>query len=366
VDWLTRFSLARIESHPSSLAQRVIRAYQQSSAQQSSGELWSMIFDRQKDLHDALMMGDEESVEATLSNPGNTDLFYGADNLFRDITECTAGDQTFAETYPLYIQDELKRLSQAIGAGLVWNPEGGSQFPQKQYPPSVSNDELFNFLDAEMGTAVRFPNPFPNERGLETPRGLISPRAMQAIYQAWLAVSLKALTRSPKVLEIGAGMGRTAYYARSFGVSDYTIVDLPMGNVGQAAFLVGALGPDSVWMISDHRRFQRGRIKICPTSWIDGRAERFGIILNADSLTEMDKDEATRYGEFICRSAEIFISINHEANEFVVANVIPKCHTRAIIRTPYPMRDGYVQEIYFLRPNSAAKAWRRRHNQTQG
>jgi hypothetical protein len=330
------------------VAERVISSYRASSVQQTSGAVWSMIFDQQNDVHQALIEGDKKRVASILANPGGTNLFYGVDDLCKKFLDVTPLDAALAEKDANLIRTELERLAQAVGAGLVWNPQGGSRFPYKDRPAPTSDDQLFAFLDAALGATVRFAAPFAGERGLRTSRGLISYRAVQAVYQAWLLRNLSTLTFSQRILEIGAGMGRTAYHARCAGLHDYTIVDLPMGNVAQAAFLTMALGADSVWMISDKETLQPGRIKLCPTSWIYGCAERFGVVLNVDSLTEMTKDEAMRYGRFVARSAEIFVSINHEANDFLVSQIVPKERIRTVLRTPYAMRDGYVQEIYFL------------------
>jgi hypothetical protein len=43
--------------------------------------------------------------------------------------------------------------------------------------------------------------------------------------------------RGNRCLEIGAGVGRTAYYAHWLGMQDYTIVDLPTALIGQLAVM---------------------------------------------------------------------------------------------------------------------------------
>jgi hypothetical protein len=49
-----------------------------------------------------------------------------------------------------------------------------------------------------------------------------------------------------KTLEIGPGLGRTAYYARALGITDYTTVGLPMDLVVQAAFLGWVFSEDEL------------------------------------------------------------------------------------------------------------------------
>jgi hypothetical protein len=47
-----------------------------------------------------------------------------------------------------------------------------------------------------------------------------------------------------------------------------------------------------------------------------------------------------------CDRANIFLSINHEVNPFTVHKLYAAIATPAVIRTPYWMRAGYVEEIF--------------------
>ena len=149
------------------------------------------------------------------------------------------------------------------------------------------------------------------------------------------------------MLEIGAGMGRTAYYARRLGITDYTMVDLPLGNVAQAAFLGRVLGSDAIWLPGDSSTQKAGRIRIYPPSWLANSDEEFGVALNADSTTEMDTEQAMGYFCEMARRVAVFLSINHEGYSLQVRDLPSKCEidTR-VLRYPYWLRKGYVEEIY--------------------
>ncbi|OWK18514.1 hypothetical protein AJ88_06140 [Mesorhizobium amorphae CCBAU 01583] len=69
-----------------------------------------------------------------------------------------------------------------------------------------------------MGGELSFPNPFPNEFGIVSKRGVASYRAINSLYQAILLKRYAAGMPSPSVLDIGGGLGRTAYYARKFAL----------------------------------------------------------------------------------------------------------------------------------------------------
>ena len=104
---------------------------------------------------------------------------------------------------------ELVTLAEAIGAKRVWNAEAAESLR----PDVASIEDLLTAIENRIGIDLDFPNPFPDEFGLATSRGVASQRALHAIYQAW---RLKTLARvyGGRVLEIGAGLGRTAYYAK--------------------------------------------------------------------------------------------------------------------------------------------------------
>ena len=108
-------------------------------------------------------------------------------------------------------------------------------------------DRILDEIEGTLAAPIRFPNPYPGELGLLTVnRGIASFRAIQALYQAWRLGQLSHGQDDFRVLEIGAGLGRTAYFARALGISDYTIVDIPLTNAAQGYFLGRTLGAGNV------------------------------------------------------------------------------------------------------------------------
>jgi hypothetical protein len=114
--------------------------------------------------------------------------------------------------------DCLARLAEAVGTVRLEHPEA----PHTGKIHDV--EELLIGLDSVWNFRVQFPNLFSGEIGLHTERGVASFRAIQALYQAWRIFQMVGKRPSAKVLEIGAGLGRTAYFARQFGVENYTIM----------------------------------------------------------------------------------------------------------------------------------------------
>jgi hypothetical protein len=199
-----------------------------------------------------------------------------------------------------------------------------------------------DLLDDALGFRVTFPNPFPDEVGLATSRGIASHRAVQAVYQAWRIFSLAKRDAGARIVEIGAGTGRTAFYASHLGLRDYTIVDLPLSSVAQANFLSRALGQDRICLFGEGGP---GIRLLPPAAFLDA-ADRYDIVVNVDSMTEMAADTALAYCRAVKIRAGLFLSINHEVNQFMVRDVFAREGLYAITRTPYWMRRGYVDEVF--------------------
>ncbi len=283
-------------------------------------------------VHDALI-GNGGDLSDLLSNPRKTDLYYGVDCLCQRIPQGEEHAKAIEADGPVWFD----RLGKALGILRLPNPEA---YRPGQAPGPILNAEI---VVSKLPSAIDFPAPFPGEVALMTSRGPVSYRAVQAVYQAIRLKQIARMLGGRRCVEIGAGMGRTAYYAYRLGLRDYTIVDLPTAIVGQACFLAATLGEDSISLPGENAR---APIKLRPPQWIDRSAEKFDIALNVDSLTEMSKAYAKTYLKFIKRRCRSFLSINHEANPFTVRELFGD---RFLARHPYPMRDGYVEE-FALRP----------------
>ena len=68
--------------------------------------------------------------------------------------------------------------------------------------------------------------------------------------------------------------------------------------------------------------------------------------LNVDSMTEMAEPTARAYVDQIQARADMFLSINHEANGFTVREVAKELGQIAVSREAYWMRHGYVEEMF--------------------
>jgi hypothetical protein len=332
---VAQFTTTPTDVSDASLAARIRRAFAISDQRTSGGAegMWRQLNAMKEDVREALLSGTDEEVAELLRHPERTDLLYGFENCTRTLLERDArSGHDFAGGGRL-MEEQFLRLGEACGLRPARHPESSRQ------PPPLDIETLLRALDEALGFRIDFPNPFAFEMGVATSRGIASYRAIHALYQVWL-LAQHALP-GERVLEIGAGLGRAAYYAYRAGFRDYTIIDLPMTNVAQADFLGRVLPSSAVALASEP---EDAPIRIRDISWRPDRHERFAVVINADSLTEMDRADATSYVELAAAMDATFISLNHEANGFTSRELLQARFPR-VTRARHWLRDGYVVEV---------------------
>ena len=327
------------------LIQRIIAAYQRANQTDLGKSMWKFFFTTyHQPIHQALISGDEKTVTEILRKPEISDLFYGFDILTKSFQGIFRKKKA-REAYAKACLDGLVRFAESVGAVSIDNPAD----IKKKMPWKTEN--VLSELD-KVCMPFSMPNPFANEHGVGSSRGVISYRVPQALYQAWRIKQLVDGIQNPRVLEIGAGLGRTAFYAYELEIKDYTIVDLPISTIAQAYYLGRTLGEENIHL--DGELFDDGsnRVKIITPDTFLAESKTYDLILNVDSLPEMDFHVAQAYWEKIKASTNIFLSINHEVNSFRVRDLLVKdLNSLNVQRGLYWMRKGYVEEL--IRINDA-------------
>ena len=297
---------------------------------------WGNYLDKNSNIHDSLLNEDISTIDQLINDPCSTNLFYGFKSSVGKMVEHARADPTIVQPYIVAICDRLLRLGEAVGAKRMSYPEA----PQSGEVPDI--DDVIRTIELKLGLSLVFPNPFPHEFGVKTFRGVASYRAIQAIYQAY---RLKELSKQygGTLVEIGAGLGRTAYYAFAMGLNYYTIIDIPISTTAQGIFLAKTLGADALTLPGE--RHQKGTIRIETPNWFLRSAEKHGVVANIDSLVEMDEAQAIAYIGSIRERAKVFLSINHEYNAIAVRDIVSDRFS-SYQRFPYWMRKGYAEEVF--------------------
>ena len=332
------------------LAERIAQAYRASSKKNmvDGDGMWLALNQRKLDVHEALLAKDMHHLAELLANPESTYLFWGFDYTTRSVREIPI--ENIPHTHPAELHSMMLRLGEAWGISRLEWPESIWYF--QKFPDRAELHQIIRGLEEMFRFNLDFPNPYTGERGLRFEKHgweraeVISFRAIQSLHQALLIKDklTKNLDESIRVAEIGAGLGRTAYYAYKFGITNFTVIDLPIANVAQAHYLASVLGCDAVTLYGEPDR--PGTIRILPPhAFLEADIGRYELILNSDSLTEMDYSTMRAYWDKIKICATAFLSINHEFNMHTVRDLVhndPAIKTYS--RSEYWLRRGYVEE----------------------
>mgnify|MGYP000914039662 CR=1 FL=1 len=293
---------------------------------------WEGIFNSfHTEIHTALVNQDVAYISAVLDNPVTSDLFYGFDALSKSLR--VGGLRLEEKKNPALTFDGFLRLAEAMGVRRQDNPERYSKHFEK-----LHIDDVIDQIERFIGFELVFPNPYPNEYGLITKRGIATERVPQAIYQAWILSK-----NATRVAEIGGGLGRTSFYAKMFGIKDYTIVDIPITSLSQGSFL----SKTSVQTVLEGEPYVSDAVKLVSPEIFFKSDEKYDTILNVDSLTEIGNEPSSEYVQKIAKSTSRFISINHESNSDSVLELVTNAGLLTN-RTRHPswIRRGYVEEVY--------------------
>lgn len=327
------------------LVERIMAAYRLavSSFAWDSSSMWAEFFEQHHaEIHRALIAGDPETVGRMLRSPGSSNLFYGFDSL-GPVSD--PGEDPYAPYTSLITLDRLISLGEALGAIRLDHPESYLY----RSPRRFTADKVIDSIEKAIGQRLSFPAPFPGERGLASGRGVVVPRAADALYQAWrMSTLVGGRDEMPHVAEIGGGLGRTALYARAFGLLDYTLVDLPLTAVSSAYFLGRALGGDAIALFGEQSDDSSRKIKLLPPEAFFATGAEYDLILNVDSLPEVGRETAQRYVAEIASHTRQFLSINHEAGAFTVRELLDEAGLTGTQRFPSWMRPGYTEELVTL------------------
>jgi hypothetical protein len=333
-------------SNDAELVARIVAAYREAESSDigAPDSMWLTTFaEKTASIRALLKHGSIDEITSLLQSPDKSNIFYGFDHLAQEYYDHMQ-DIASKEQLARLTHDSLLRLAEAVGVIRLENPEAYGI--AKNWLTPLGVEEILEKLDHEVGYKIIFPNPFSNEAGIITSRGIASYRAMQSIYQAYKINNLLRTHSSPRILEIGAGLGRTAYYSWQMRLRNYCVVDLPFTNVSQANFLGRTLGSENIRLYREKTNSKKESVEIFPPESFFSSNEKFDLVVNVDSFTEMSLDTAKKYVNAISKITPCLMSINHEFNQFTVRELlVDLTNVREYSREPYWLRKGYVVEI---------------------
>ena len=303
--------------------------------------IWLNIFNNfHKNVID-IIKSDKSRIEDILDDPSKYDIFYGFDSNCNYVLKNTRYSDYF-ENDELVI-DKILNFAEYLGILRHNNPERYRIIFKK---PSLDN--LINEIEKKINIELKFKNVFPGEKGVKTQKGIISNREIQAIYQAYKIKEIFKKNNYKNILEIGGGLGRTAYYCYKFGIKDYTIVDLLIPRVCQLNYLSRVLNEENIINESQIINLENleNKIKIISPNYLFNKNIKYDLIFNSDSITEIDSVNQNKYINFIKKNAKYFYSINHESNKNRVNGLFSNTNILEVEKNLYWLRRGYLEEHF--------------------
>jgi len=324
---------------------RIAKAYNYcwSIAETKEFSLWgSIIFKRHSLFHEVAKQENLGRLRAMLEWPATNDLFYGFDNLYQEISSTCREGSPELKGYGLVCMDRLVTLAEAVGARRQWHPEADTWADPIQQSP----DDVIGSIEKVLGIRLDFPSPFRQAFGLPTARGLVSDRAIHAIYLAFRMVQLSQQPPGRSCfLEIGGGLGRAAYYSHRLGVRQYVIVDIPVTLACAAYFLMCSVGPERIALPGEGGEATAAICLMAPEDFLKHR-KNYDVAASVDAITEFALETSRKYLMKVAESSPVMMSINHELNAEMFRDLC--LQTRGVLpasRFPYWLRKGYVEEV---------------------
>lgn len=305
--------------------------------------LWSVIYNTYHKKFLDTAKNDIAKLENILDNPSKYNIFYGFDNNCEVLLNKPRYIDHFENN--IFVIDKILNLAEFLGILRHNNPE---QFRLKFKKPDL--DFIIEEIEKKLCIELKFDCVFPGEEGIKTKKGIISNREIQAIYQAYKIKKIFDKNNYNNILEIGGGLGRTAYYCNKFGIKNYTIVDLLIPRICQLNYLSRVINERDIISEKEIIKFinYENKIKIISPNYLFNNEISFDLVFNSDSLTEIDDENQKKYVNLIKDSTKYFYSINHESNKNKVTDLFSNIKTKYHDKNLYWMRKGYLEEHFIF------------------
>ncbi len=283
----------------------------------------------------------KSNLNHALDNPHSFNIFYGFDDNCKILYKNSSFNFKFK--YSLLIIDKLISFCEFLGILKLNNPEN-----HKKINKNLNIENLIKKIEKKIKLKLKFNNPFPGERGIKTSKGILTSREIQAIYQAYIIKRTLNCNefKNKNILEIGGGLGRTAYYCYKFGIKNYTLVDLLIPRICQINYLSRLINEKKIISKPKLSNFYQKNIKVVSPQFLFSNNVKFDLVFNSDSFTEIDFINQKKYQKYLKKNSKIFLSINHENNHYKVSDYFDTKNPNKYSKNLYWLRRGYVEEIF--------------------
>lgn len=308
-----------------------------------------------KDFLDCLRDNDSEKLALYLCNMASNNVTHGLSQGTQMTTMLRQRTQTRKRVASLYF-DRVLCLAEMMGCLPAEGPE------QSQFGQNISHsiNEVVNLIESQIRVSILLPQIEGGLFGIKVKDGVLAQRDLFALEAALELRSIAYVTGSSTFGEIGAGIGKAAFWSWKLGLKNYSIFDLPYVAVISAFYLIKALPPNSVLLYGEVGIDAERKIKIQPYWCFKGHErEHVDVVLNQDSFPEMNDAIVLDYFRAMMDAGvKYLLSINQEGMEKLMSFERRQGRVciwaeqlqgfRRIYRTKVWTRPGYVEEPFQL------------------
>ncbi len=339
------------------IAERLLVAYRAATAEDpaadpdKAADIWTELHARSRSFISVLDSNDPRRLARYLCNASRHDAMHGISQGDFEYARI-ARDRSYRDFHALVTQDKLVSLAEGVGALPVENPEQGTYGRSLYTEPA----QLVAAVEARLGIDITPPDVDGCLLKLRAGARSFNEKDLSAVYTAYLLRNSLPSPEQTRICEIGGGAGRLAYWSTRLDMAPYTVVDLPRVNVLQGYYLLRTLPADKVLLFGEQGSTELfDGVRILPAQAIEGHAHEYDVVVNQDSLPEMDSETVRQYLRWIKGCSRRLLSINQENkppySKGLVHVSVPESieevgDYRLLQRFPYWMRKGYVAELY--------------------
>jgi hypothetical protein len=313
-------------------------------------DMWSMIAALHAPLIECCAARDAATFQRMTAGIAQTGLVRGFMNYFH-YTQLAANPECRKAEAAQFV-DKLLSLAESAGVMPVLNPEQGAWLVQD---PDIR--PIMQVMFRREGVQMLPPEAGGGAFGLAMDGNVWCLKDLHGCYTGQLIGALCARHGLDQVLEIGGGLGVTAYWYQTLSGDGrrYTIYDLPSVSLMQAAFLMRSIGEDRVCLDGEEAA-DATAVSVRPFWRMFQETHARALWINQDSFPEIDPLLVREYVRRIADSEGCwFLSINQEAaasdgvggRQLRVPELTAK-HPGLVreYRCRDFLRHGWVEEVY--------------------
>ena len=314
--------------------------------------VWGEIQNKQSSLSDILKSSNSTELAKYLNSAPSNPIGRGI--LQGDLeTELLKRSRKYRNLVAKITRRRIEATLEAQGYKSILNPEQGQW-------EEISEGELERMLsnfEKDLGFSLSLPNIFSGLFEVSLGPNRLNQVDLMSLNSALTVRKFMSDKSIKRIVEIGGGSGRFAYFCLKLGLGPIYIIDLPHVLILQYWYLTKAL-PASKIRFNHSLDASSADIVLVPNSKMKSiDPKQMEMIFNQDSFAEMPLDIVKQYLDWIAlNKSSLIFSINHESKPYLSHNGEQQINVFEVLSSDNRfellsreldwVRRGYVKSIF--------------------